>query len=72
MQILDGLDMAIALEERRQAEHDRKMERRPCCQNCGSRIWTDTYLKLDGICYCQKCVDDNTGDTAEDFDYEGE
>ena len=71
MQILDANDPADA-EELRQLRYTAKMMRRPLCQNCGRRIWTDTYLKLDGVCYCQKCVDDNTGDTAEDFDFEGE
>lgn len=55
-------------EELRQLAYTARMLRRPLCQCCGRRIWTDTYLKLDGICYCQQCVDDNTGDTAEDFD----
>lgn len=71
MNVPDCYDPAAA-EDIRQLKYTARMTRRPLCQNCGRRIWTDTYLKIDGICYCQQCVDGNTGDTAEDFDYEGE
>lgn len=71
MRILDINDPADA-EEYRQLQYAARMKRRPFCQNCGRRIWTETYLKIDNICYCRQCVDDNIGDTAEDFDYAGE
>lgn len=56
MQILDGLDLAIALEERRQAEHDRRRDAYPRCICCKHSIFgCDTYRVIGEKYICGDC-----------------
>ena len=46
-----------------------RIMRRPCCQCCGERILSETYVDLEpfGIAgyACERCVGNNTHDTGE-------
>lgn len=47
-------------EEYRQLKHTARMMKRPICDCCGERIWTEEYLDLEpfGIhgYACERCV----------------
>lgn len=69
MRLLDASDPTDA-QLLLQRTADIRLEGRPVCGFCRRRIGTDTYLALEGRCYCQGCVDALTRDTAGDFDWE--
>ena len=56
-------------EERRQLAYTASMMKRPTCECCGERIWTEEYLNLEpfGIkgYACEKCVSRNKGYTVD-------
>lgn len=56
MRIANGLDLGIALEERRQAEHDRRREAYPRCICCGrSTFGCETYRAIGDKYICGDC-----------------
>lgn len=60
------------MEEHRQAAHDRRMESRPKCDDCGKLIQTQYCVRKDsGEYICWNCLNDRRVDTAEEFDLEG-
>ncbi len=49
------------LADQKESEWDRKCATAPRCNSCGGSIYPyDTYLELDGVIYCEKCVNLNT------------
>ena len=52
--------------EFRELEWDNRLASAPRCENCGCSIAQyDTYVELDGICDCEKCIDLNTHSTED-------
>ena len=56
MKIMTGLGLDIALEEQRQAEHDRRRDAYPKCICCKHSIFgCDTYRVIGGLYICGDC-----------------
>lgn len=69
MRIICGLDLGIALEEQRQAEHDRRKEAYPRCICCKHSIFgCDTYRVIGEQYICGDC--DNISEVGYTNDLE--
>lgn len=72
LQIPDCYDPVVQ-EFGRQLAHTARLMKRPICQSCGERIWTEEYLDLEpfGIkgYACEKCVKRHKG-YSEDLEVE--
>ena len=59
-------DDPILDEERRQAEWDAKCAAAPRCCRCNGSVYPhDTYLEIEGMIFCERCVRHNTRNTAD-------
>ena len=43
--------------ERHEIEMERRLARRPLCENCGKRIQDETAFLINGEWICEKCMD---------------
>lgn len=56
MRLINGLDLDIALEERRQTEHDKRQDAYPRCICCNHSIFgCDTYRVIGRLYICGDC-----------------
>ena len=47
-------------------------KRYPCCEQCDQPITKGHYFRIEGFILCQKCVTEEYGKEAEDYDPMGD
>lgn len=52
-----------------EAYQDKLLVRLPVCRCCGEPIQDDHYFYIDGVIYCEDCLNDNFRRHIEDYYY---
>lgn len=53
--------------EAHEAELERMLEKRPVCRRCGEHIQDEHYYYIDGVIYCEDCMNDKFRRHIEDY-----
>lgn len=63
MNIPDNYDQWTAHE----AEQEKLLEKLPVCRCCGEHIQDDHYFYIDGVIYCEDCLNEKFRRDIEDY-----
>ena len=58
-----------SLWEAHEAEQEKLLERLPKCRYCGEPIQDDHYFYIDGVIYCEDCLNEKYRRHIEDYYY---
>lgn len=63
MNIPDNYDQWVAHE----TEQEKLLEKLPVCRHCGEPIQDDHYFYIEGIIYCEDCMNEKFRRDIEDY-----
>ena len=58
-----------SLWEAHEAEQEKLLERLPVCRYCGEPIQDDHYFYIEGVIYCEDCMNEKYSRHIEDYYY---